>query len=105
MYFSEAAYFSEAVVLQRRGLYFSEVGALLLLDVKVWQRRAKGLDFRRVVDADVGMLRIARREVLVIGLGGIEAVELRDFGRDRRAEDLRGVELRDVRARDALLVG
>jgi len=43
--------------------------------------------------------------VLMVVLGGVEAFQRLDFRRDRAAEDFRGVQLRDVRLGDALLLG
>src|SRR6266511_985040 len=59
---------------------------------------------RRRIEEDVGAERIALGVVLVIGLGRVEAVEPHDLGHDRAVEDVRGIDLLDVRLSDAALL-
>jgi len=56
------------------------------------------------VDGDVGVQRIARRVILVIGLSLKEGLEQRDFGDDRCVEDLGLVQLVDIAVGDSPLL-
>ena len=60
-------------------------------------------DLRRRDGADVGLVRVPCRVVVVIGLGLVEALERLERGRDRRIEQPGRVDLADVGLRDAAL--
>src|SRR2546425_4102802 len=79
--------------------------AVLLADLHaVREVLADLLHFRRGVEKDVGLERISLRVVLVIILALVEALERRDLGDNRRIEDMRPVQLLDVRLRGLLLL-
>src|SRR4030095_6803536 len=79
----------------------SSVGDLLvhqrwLRNVVVGKDLLQGLHLRKVVEDNIGLVRVQRQIVLVIVFRRIERVELVDLGRDRLFVDLRRIELGDV---------
>ncbi len=52
-----------------------------------------------IVEDDIRVIRVAREEILVIGLGGIKPFQRHDLGNDRRPENVGFVEMGDVRQR------
>ena len=54
------------------------------------------LDLRQVVDDDIGIGRMRRLKVLMIGLGRIELPRRLDLGDNSRIEDLCTIELFDI---------
>src|SRR5215467_14728276 len=77
-----------------RLLSYIEVGELLL----------QVLDFWRVVENDIGLVGMESSIVLMIGLGGIEALQMYDLRDDAMRKDLGLINLRDVCLCNALLV-
>src|SRR6202022_3771556 len=62
------------------------------------------LDLRKIIIGNIGLVRVQRQVVLVIGLGRIESFQRPDLGHDRLLVDLCGVELRDIGLGDFLLL-
>src|SRR5664279_2006951 len=62
------------------------------------------LDLGNVVKGNIGLVRVQRQVVLVIGLGRIEGFQWAHLGHDRLLVDLGGVKLGDVGFRDLLLL-
>src|SRR5215467_3619197 len=77
-----------------RLLSYIEVGELLL----------QVLDFWRVVENDIGLVGMESSIVLMIGLGGIEALQMYDLRDDAMRKDLGLINLRNVRIGDAFLL-
>src|SRR5579863_8341379 len=67
-----------------------------LLPVKRWESFLELLEFRQIVDDDVGLIRMERQIILMIRLGRIEASERNCLGYDWLGERLFLIELRDV---------
>ena len=61
-------------------------------------------DLGRIVEHDVGLVRMQRRVVLMIGLGGIERLQRHDLGHDRPRKYFRLIKLSDVSLGDPFLL-
>ena len=77
-----------------RLLSYIEVGELLL----------QVIDFWRVVENDIGLVGMESSIVLMIGLGGIETLQMYDLRDDAMRKDLGLINLRNVRIGDAFLL-
>ena len=66
--------------------------------------RLQRRDLRPVAHQDVRIVGVEVRVVLVILLGGVEALERGDLGDDAAGKDVGGVELGDVLFADLLLL-
>src|SRR2546421_4671484 len=74
-----------------------------LLDVVLRKDLLQVLDLRQVIIGNIGLARVQRQVILVIGLGRIKPLQRTDLGHDRLLVDLGGIELRDIGLRDLLL--
>src|SRR3954464_5977583 len=74
-----------------------------LLDVVLRKDLLQVLDLRDVVEGNIGLVRVQRQVILMIGLGGIKRLQRTDLGDDRLAVDFCGVELGDIGLRHLLL--
>src|SRR5271170_7196399 len=72
--------------------------------IGLWKVALQLLDLRQVVDDDVGVARILRQKILMIGLGRIEGPAGLDGGDDRGVERMRLVELGDIGLGDLCLL-
>src|SRR6476646_2389482 len=77
--------------------------ALLVLDEEFRELLPQRTDLGLVVDDDVRLERMVEEVALVISLGVVEPLQLRDLGDDLAAKHFRGVELLDVRPGDTPL--
>src|SRR5258705_6368929 len=75
-----------------------------LLDVVVRENLLQVLDLLNVVIGNIGLVRVQRQVILMIGLRRIERFQRPDLGHDRLPEDLGGIELRDIGLRNLLLL-
>src|SRR3984885_16343189 len=66
-----------------------------LLDIVFGENLLQVFDLRDVVIGNIGLVRVKRQVVLMIGLGRKEPFQRPDLGHDRLLVDLGGVELRD----------
>src|SRR6202165_5290418 len=62
-----------------------------LLDIVVCENLLQVLDLRNVVVGNIGLVRVQRQVVLMIGLRRIKSLQRSDLGHDRLVGDCRGV--------------
>lgn len=76
----------------------------LLPGVEVRKLLPKMSNLRRIVEDDVGIVRMASGIVLVVRLSGIEGFQWDHLGHDRTREDFCLIQLGDIRFGDSLLL-
>src|ERR1700683_1800090 len=80
------------------------VRTCLFSRIQVGKLLPQMFDLRRVVEHDVGLIRMQRRIILMVSLGRIEPLQWHDLGHDRARKYSSLVELRDVSLSNAFLL-